>query len=64
MLIGAPLCYVGIRVLSSVMYGVASTPFGPVTLSAAALLITSCAAALIPVYRASSVDPVVSLRYE
>jgi predicted permease len=64
LLIGAPLCYAGIRVLSGMLYGVPSAPVSLVALSAAILLIASLIAALIPVYRAGSIDPVVSLRYE
>lgn len=64
MLMGAPLCYAGIHVLSGMIYGVGSLPISLMAVSAAALVIAAAAAALIPVYRAGSVDPLVSLRYE
>ena len=50
------------RLVGSLLYGVA--PFDPVALGAAALLLLACAAAalLVPVRRASRVDPITVLR--
>ena len=64
LLIGLPLCYVGIRTLSGLVYGIPSVPIALLVLASAVLLATAGAAALIPVHRASSVDPMITLRYE
>ena len=63
-LIGLPFCYFGGQLLSKFVYGISENSAFPLCLSAAILLVVAAAAALIPVYRAGTVDPIVALRYE
>jgi predicted permease len=63
-LIGLPFCYIGGRMLSRLVYGIATAPIVPLVVSSMVLIVVAAAATLIPTYRASSVDPVVALRYE
>jgi predicted permease len=62
--IGVPLTLMSVRVLSSLLYGLA--PHDPLTICAATLgiILVSLAASFLPAQRAASVDPVVALRYE
>lgn len=62
--IGLPFCYVSARALSGLVYGIAPAPLVPLLLSSLVLLVVAGTAALIPTYRASSVDPVIALRHE
>ena len=63
-LIGLPFCYFGGQLLSKFVYGISENPAFALCLSAGILLVVAAAAALVPVYRASRVDPIVALRYE
>ena len=62
--LGLPLSYAGARAISALLYGVEAVPIFPLALSMAALLAVAGAATLIPVRRATKVDPMVALRYE
>ncbi len=64
LLAGAPLAWMGARMLASVLFGV--QPGEPVALLAAGagLLLVALAAALAPALRAASVDPLRALRTE
>jgi putative ABC transport system permease protein len=64
LLIGLPLSYATRRVLSNLLYGVGPLAVIPLVLSIAFLLGVAGIAALIPVCRATSVDPMVTLRHE
>ena len=63
-LIGLPFCYFSARALSGLVYGIAPAPIVPLALSSLILLVVAGTAALIPAYRASSVDPIIALRHE
>ena len=63
-LVGFPFCYVTDRALSGLIYGLAPTPIVPLILSSVIPLVIAGWATLLPVYRASSVDPLVALRDE
>jgi predicted permease len=60
---GALLACAGMRLLSGMIYGVKPEDPLVVGMAVALLLITGLAAALLPAYRASRVDPLVALRY-
>jgi hypothetical protein len=62
--LGLPACYAGVRILSSLLYGISPLPAIPFLVSAIVLCCVAAAAAFIPAYRASSVDPMVALRHE
>jgi predicted permease len=64
LLIGLPLSYATARVLSGLVYGVAALPVVPLVFSMAVLFSVAAMAAVIPVRRATLVDPMVALRYE
>jgi ABC-type antimicrobial peptide transport system permease subunit len=64
LLIGLPLSYAAARVLSGLLYGVGAMPITPLMLAVAILLGVVGIATLIPVRRATAVDPMVALRYE
>lgn len=64
LLIGLPLSYAAGRVLSRLLYGVGAMPVTPLILAVALLLGVAGIAAVIPVGRATAVDPMVALRYE
>jgi predicted permease len=61
---GVGLCFAGMQFIASRLYGV--PPTDPVALGAAITVLTVVAliAGWLPAYRASSVDPLVALRYE
>ena len=63
-LIGLPLAFAASRLLKTMLFGL--TPTDPLSFVAALLTIVVVAtgASLIPARRASSVDPMVALRYE
>jgi predicted permease len=63
-LVGLLFSYAAIRMLSALLYGVSPMPAGPVMLSLGILCVVAAAAALGPIYRASSIDPNVALRQE
>ena len=56
-------CLVG-RLLKSMLYGVATIDLGVFTVVALTLLVSAVLACYLPARRASSVDPLVALRYE
>ncbi|MBV9436088.1 MAG: FtsX-like permease family protein, partial [Acidobacteria bacterium] len=62
--IGLPLAAAGARVLKSMLFGM--SPADPVTFALALLAVAllAVASAVLPARRASSVDPMVALRYE
>jgi ABC-type antimicrobial peptide transport system permease subunit len=64
LLIGLPLSYATVRVLSSQLYGVGQVPIIAFGLSVALLLSVAGIATVIPVRRATALDPMVALRYE
>ncbi len=61
---GVPLALVGARLLKSTLFGL--TPADPVSFAAALVGIAAVAlaASLLPARKASSVDPMIALRYE
>jgi predicted permease len=63
-LLGLPISYASARAISALLYGVEAVPIFPVALSMAVLLAVAGAATVIPVRRATKVDPMVALRYE
>jgi hypothetical protein len=63
-LVGLLFSYAAIRMLSTLLYGVSPTLAGPAMLSLGILCAVAAAAALGPIYRASSIDPNVALRQE
>ena len=63
-LLGLPMCYISSLTLSKLVFGISSPEFIPLVFSTIILLFLAVAAALFPVYRASTVDPVVALRHE
>jgi ABC-type antimicrobial peptide transport system permease subunit len=64
LLIGLPLSYATVRVLSSQLYGVGQVPIIAFGLSVALLLSVAGIVTVIPVRRATALDPMVALRYE
>jgi predicted permease len=64
LLIGLPLSYATVRVVSSQLYGAGQVQIIPFGLSVALLLSVAGIATLIPVRRATTLDPMVALRYE
>jgi predicted permease len=64
LLIGLPLSYAAVHVFSSQLYGASQVPIIPFGLSAALLLSVAGIATVIPVRRATALDPMVALRYE
>jgi len=64
LLIGLPLSYATVHVLSSQLYGAGQVPIIPFGLSVALLLSVGGIATLIPVRRATALDPMVALRCE
>jgi ABC-type antimicrobial peptide transport system permease subunit len=63
-LAGLLFSYAAIRVLSTLLFGVSPMLGGPVMLPLGILCVVAAAAALGPIYRASSIDPNVALRQE
>ncbi len=64
LLIGFPLSYASSRALSGLLYGVGPLPLLHALVSTAILLASGAIATAIPVRRATSIDPIVALRYE
>ena len=64
LLIGFPVSYATARALSGLLYGVGPLPLLPALVSIVILLGSSAIATAIPVRRATSIDPIVALRYE
>jgi putative ABC transport system permease protein len=64
MAVGLPVCYGGVRELSSLFYGVSPVSTIPLLASIVILCAVAVTAALIPANRASAVDPIVALRQE
>lgn len=64
LLVGLPLSFAAVRALSGLLYGVGQWPVAPLVLAIALLLSVAGIAAVIPVGRATSVDPMVALRCE
>ena len=62
--IGAAFAALGVRVIRGMLYGIAAAGAGELVLAAVALLAVTVAAAWIPAYRASSIDPICVLRDE
>ena len=60
--LGMPLALGATSLIRSLLYGVSETDLVVLTLSGAALLVTSLAAALLPTLRAVRVDPAIVLR--
>jgi putative ABC transport system permease protein len=61
-LIGGPLAVAGGQVLSSLLYGVAATDVLTIAGATLGLALTGILASALPAWRASRVDPVISLR--
>jgi putative ABC transport system permease protein len=64
LLMGLPLSYATMRILSQLVYGVRHFPIAPLALAIPILLGIAGIAAVIPVRQATSVDPMVALKYE
>ena len=62
--LGLPLSYASARAISALLYGVEAVPVIPLAISMVVLLAVAGAATVIPVRRATKVDPMVALRYE
>jgi predicted permease len=62
--VGFPLAFVASKLLKTMLFGL--TPADPISFAAAlaAIVVVATGASLIPARRASSVDPMVALRYE
>jgi ABC-type antimicrobial peptide transport system permease subunit len=63
-LCGLPIAYSAVRILSKLIYGIEPLSMVPLLLSIGIILGVAAIAAVIPVRRASSIDPVIALRYE
>jgi ABC-type antimicrobial peptide transport system permease subunit len=61
---GLAITFAVSRTLAGLLYGV--QPLDPLTLAAAAILlcVVGCVASLLPVYRATRIDPLIALRSE
>ena len=64
LLCGIPLAYGAVRILSKLIYGIGPISTGPFLFSIGIILGVAAIADIIPVCRASSIDPVIALRYE
>lgn len=63
-LAGLPLAYTGLRLLGSVIYRHTALPLVPLAVSLILVFAIAALAALVPVYRAGSIDPAVALSHE
>jgi len=61
-LIGGPLAIGAGQVLSSLLYGVAASDITTIVAATLGLALTGILASALPAWRASRVDPVISLR--
>jgi ABC-type antimicrobial peptide transport system permease subunit len=61
---GFALCAAGLRFIASRLYGLAPTDPVALGVAIAVLAVVALAAAWVPAYRASRVDPLIALRYE
>lgn len=64
LLAGLPLVYLGIRALSSLLYGAGKVPVASLALSVVVLAAVTALASWIPARRATAVDPMTALRTE
>ena len=64
LILGMPLSLATSRVLSSQLYGLSPYQPAPIAIAAAVLSVFGLIATLVPVRRATRVDPMVALRYE
>ena len=62
--IGIPIAFGASRFVSSMLFGVEATDQWTIGAASAVLVAAALAAALLPAWRASRVDPMVALRYE
>jgi predicted permease len=61
---GVGLCAAGTRLISGMLYGVQATDAGGYAMALAAIGLVTLAAAAVPAWRASRIDPAVALREE
>jgi ABC-type antimicrobial peptide transport system permease subunit len=61
---GVPAAIALIQLVQKLLYGLSPADPASLTLSVAGLFLAGAAAALVPAWRASRVDPMVALRYE
>lgn len=64
LLCGLPIAYSTVRILSKLIYGIGPLSVVPLLFSIGIILGVAAIAAVIPVRRAGSIDPVIALRYE
>ena len=64
MAVGLPICYVGVRALATLLYGISPIPGVPLLIATIVLGAVSIGAALIPARRAGLLDPILALRQE
>jgi len=62
--VGLPLAFAGARLLKSMLFGVTTTDPLAFVLALVGIAAVAVVSALLPAQRASSVDPIVALRYE
>jgi predicted permease len=63
-LAGLLFSYAAVRVLATLLYGVSPLLISPVTLSLGTLCAVVAAAVVVPIYRATAIDPNIALRQE
>jgi putative ABC transport system permease protein len=62
LLVGTPSSYLVVRALSGILYGVSHTLLGPWSASVAVLATAATLAVIVPILRATSIDPNTALR--
>ena len=62
--IGVPTALMCVRVLRTMLYGITAHDPATLAMSIATLLASACFAAIIPLLRATNIDPASALRYE